>query len=94
MRMSANELLPIGTQIIAVKAVGRVRKGAPGYVTGVVRTPFFFRSGLRYLCTFADNLKLAMRPSEVDVFAHGYPLERLEDPNGLTFEELLRPPKK
>ncbi|MGE5337854.1 MAG: hypothetical protein ACM3PU_08490 [Gemmatimonadota bacterium] len=94
MRANADNLLPIGTPIIAVKDVGRVRKGAPGFVTGVVRTPLFLPSGLSYLCTFADNLKVAMRPGEVDVFEHGYPLTRLEDPHGLTFDELLNPPKK
>ena len=71
--------LPVGTKIIAIRNIGQVREGAPGIITGVVKMPFFFWSKPMYLCTFAENLKIAARPEEIDDYDHGYTLEPIAE---------------
>lgn len=59
-------VLDVGSEIIAIKTVGPVRKGTRGVVTDMTRVPFlFFWSRTVYLCTFAGNISLAARPGEI-----------------------------
>ncbi|MBB5446461.1 MULTISPECIES: hypothetical protein [unclassified Paraburkholderia] len=74
------KLLPVGTLVVAIQNVGPVRQGQPGVVTGIVEQRFWFRKRPCYLCTFFGNLPVAMRPSEVDDFDHGFSREQLEAP--------------
>ena len=69
-----------GTKVIAVRNFGPVKEGAPGIITGAMEVPFFFWSRQTYLCTFANNMRIAARPNEIDDFDHGYSLEELEQP--------------
>jgi hypothetical protein len=78
--MSAHQVLPVGTRIIAVRNFGLVQEGAPGIVRGTLKIPFFFWSRLTYLCTFAGNINIAARPNEIDEHDHGYSIEALENP--------------
>ena len=77
--MSARLPLAIGTSIIAVRDFGPVREGAPGIITGIVEVPFFWLSRPMYLCTFADNLKVAARTKEINDYDHGYTIEEIEN---------------
>jgi hypothetical protein len=77
----ARPTFPVGTKIIAVKNIGKVREGALGVITGVAAIPFFFWTRQMYLCTFAGNYKIAVRSSEIDDFDHGYNLEAIENPD-------------
>jgi len=77
-------ILPVGTRVIAVRNIGSVKEGAPGIVTGTLKQP---NSKLFYLCTFADNKKVAARPSEIDKHDHGYALADMERPD---FIEAMR----
>jgi hypothetical protein len=72
---------PIGTRVIAVRDFGPVKEGAPGIITGTADMPFLWMSRPVYLCTFADNMKIAARHKEVDDFDHGYNLTDLERPD-------------
>jgi|SRR6516164_6137084 hypothetical protein len=72
--------LPPGTKVVAVRNFGPIKEGAPGIITGIMDTPFFFWKRAMYLCTFADNVKIAARPNEIDDFDHQYSLEELEQP--------------
>lgn len=61
-------MLRVGSQVVATKTIGPVRRGTPGVITDVTRAPFlFFWSRAVYLCSFAGNISLAVRPGEVDV---------------------------
>jgi hypothetical protein len=75
--MASKLPLPIGTKVIAIKNFGPVLEGAPGIITGTADIPFLFWSRPVYLCTFAGNLKVAARPTEVDNFDHNRTLEDL-----------------
>jgi hypothetical protein len=86
--MAAKLPLPVGTRIIAVRNVGPVLEGARGIITGTVDVPFFFWSRPVYLCTFIGNVKLAVKPKEIDDYDHGYTLERLQNTNVL--DEILK----
>ncbi len=64
--MGGRNVLSVGTQIVAIKKIGPVREGTPGVITAVTHTPFlYFWSRLSYLCTFAGNINLAVRPNEI-----------------------------
>jgi hypothetical protein len=65
--------LQIGTKVMAVCNFGPVKDGAPGVIIGL--------SQGRYLCAFADNMKIAARPNEITDYDHGYSLEELEEPD-------------
>jgi hypothetical protein len=76
--------LPIGTKIVAVCNIGSVKEGAPGIITGTAEEPFFWRSRPIYLCTFADNMRIAARPKEIDDYDHRYSLADLAPPDFLS----------
>jgi hypothetical protein len=82
--------VPIGTRIIAIRNVGSVREGQPGIITGSTKVPFLFWKRFYYLCTFAGNVPLAVRPKEVDDDDHGYTLEDLENPDFLSAMDSAR----
>jgi hypothetical protein len=85
-------LHPVGTFVLAIKKVGPISDGQPGVVTGIAEAgPVFWRRPV-YLCTFLGNVKVAMNPSEVDDYAHGYSREQLEQPEdrSLSVAEQLR----
>ena len=67
-------MLPVGTRIIAVRNFGRVREGMLGVITGTAEVPFFFWKRPMYLCTFVGNFPVAVKPSEIEGFDHGYDL--------------------
>jgi hypothetical protein len=73
--------VPIGTRVIATRNFGPIREGTPGIITGTTKVPFLFWQRFYYLCTFAENMKVAARPKEIDDFDHGRTLEDLENPN-------------
>jgi hypothetical protein len=80
--MSRLSQLPIGARIIAVRDLGPIPERAPGIITGTTVKPFlFFWQRFYYLCTFADNVKVAARPQDVESFDHGRTLQQLEIPN-------------
>ncbi|MGE5467633.1 MAG: hypothetical protein ACM3Y9_09445 [Ignavibacteria bacterium] len=61
-------MLTVGTNIVVVKNVGPVRKGTPGVVTAVMRSPFlYFWTRRVYLCAFAGQLNVALRPGAIRV---------------------------
>jgi len=70
--------LPIGTKIIAVRSFGRVRKGQLGIITGTAEEGYLEAFRPVYLCRFANNVKIAAQPNEIDHFDHGYSLADLE----------------
>ena len=73
--------LPVGTKVIAVRNVGHVLKGAAGIITGTATELFYLWSRSIYLCTFAGNIKLAVRPKDIDDQDHRYSLEALQNPD-------------
>jgi hypothetical protein len=81
--MSTTSLLQIGARVIAVRNIGPVKEGQPGIVTGIAEERWFWKSKPIYLCTFADNVRIAARPKEVEDYDHGYSLADLENPNFL-----------
>ena len=74
-------IIPVGTRVIAVKNVGPLREGMIGVITGVVELPFLFWKRVHYLCTFVGNLRIAVKPAEIDNFDHGYDLKDAENPD-------------
>jgi hypothetical protein len=70
-----------GTKVIAVRNFGPVKEGAPGIITGTSVYRFFWWWRPTYLCTFADNMRVATRPNEIEENDHGYSLEDLEQPD-------------
>lgn len=76
--------LPVSTRVVAVRNFGPITEGQPGIITGIAEQRFFWRSKLVYLCTFADGVKAAAKPNEIDNFDHGYTLAELENPDFLT----------
>ena len=81
--MSITSPLQIGTKILAVRSFGPVKEGQPGIVTGIAEQRWFWQMKPIYLCTFADNVKIAARPKEVEHHDHGYSLTDLEASNFL-----------
>jgi hypothetical protein len=79
-------MLQIGTRVVAVRNFGPVKEGQPGIVTGTAEERWLWRTKLIYLCTFADNVRIAARPKEVEDFDHGYSLADLEAPNFLSVQ--------
>ena len=73
-----NEPLPVGTRVIAVTNVGPVLEGQPGVVTGSFEMGRFFWRRKFYMCTFFGNVKIAVRPKEVDAYDHGRTLAEIE----------------
>jgi hypothetical protein len=73
--------LPIGTKVQALRNFGPVKKGTLGIITGVAELRFLWRSRPTYLCTFADNVKLHVRPKQIEAYEHGYILKELEQPD-------------
>jgi hypothetical protein len=78
--------LQIGTRIIAIRNFGPVKEGQPGVITGIAEERWFWRSRLIYLCTFADNVKIAARPREIEDYDHGNSLADLETPDYLSVQ--------
>src|SRR5437763_2231910 len=76
--MGRRLVLKVGTKVIAVRNFGPIKEGAPGIITEIAEAPFFFWSRSIYLCTFAENLKVAAKPKEIDDYDHGYSLNDLE----------------
>ena len=76
--------MPIGTRVVAVRDFGPVMVGQPGIITGTSEESFLWMSRKVYLCTFADNVKIAARPKEIDDHDHGYSLDDLENPDYLS----------
>jgi len=78
-----NNRLPLkpGTKVLAARNFGPIKEGAPGIITGTTEEPHFFWKRPMYLCTFADNVKIAARPNEIDDFDHQYSLDELEQPH-------------
>jgi hypothetical protein len=74
------QLHQIGTRVIAVRNFGPIKEGQPGIVAGIAAERWFRLSKPIYLCTFADNVKIAARPKEVEDYDHGYSLADLEKP--------------
>jgi hypothetical protein len=68
----------VGTKVIAVPNFGPIKEGTPGIITETAEYPFFFWSRSMYLCTFADSLKVAVKPKDLDNYDHGFSLEELE----------------
>ena len=91
--MSKAELISAGTPVIAVTNVGPVREGEVGFVTGSAELgPFFWKRHF-YLCTFFGNVKVAVRPKEIDAYDHGRTFAEIErgvDPNASTGEQMLQ----
>lgn len=86
-------MLPVSTRVVAVKNVGPVAEGQPGVVTGYVEVPFFFWKRQVYLCTFFGNVRLAMKPAEIEAHEHGYSREQIgqaEDASLSVAEQLRR----
>ena len=85
-------MYPVETLIIAIKNVGPVRDGQPGVVTGYAELGSLFWKRQFYLCTFLGNIRLAVKPSEIDNHDHGYSRQRLEMPEdaSLPVAEQLR----
>jgi len=81
--------LQAGTRIVALRAFGPVKEGAPGMITGTVEARFFLWSRPMYSCTFAGNVKASAKAKNVDVLDHGYSLSDLENPQ-FGLNELLR----
>ena len=79
--MKKNLPLPVGTKVLAIRDFGPIKEGAPGIITGTMEIPFFFWKRQAYLCTFADNIKISAKPSEIDDFEHNHSLEELEQPH-------------
>ena len=73
--------LKAGTRVKAVRNLGSVREGAFGIVTGTSVYRDLWRQKQTYLCTFADNMKIAARPNEIEEFDHGHTLVDLEQPD-------------
>ena len=73
--------LKAGTRVKAVRNLGRVREGAFGIVTGTSVYRVLWRQKQTYLCTFADNMKIAARPNEIEEYDHGHTLVDLEQPD-------------
>jgi hypothetical protein len=73
--------LKAGTRVKAVRNLGSVREGAFGIVTGTSVYRDFWRQKQTYLCTFADNMKIAARPNEIEEYDHGYTLVDFEQPD-------------
>ena len=90
MRKANEALLQIGATIIAVRNIGPVKEGTPGIVTGITEERWFWKSKLIYLCTFADNVRIAARPKEVEDYDHGYSLADLENPNFLSVLSIIK----
>ena len=86
MKMSITPLLQMGARVVAVRSFGPVKEGQPGIITGIAEERWFWRSRPIYLCTFADNVKIAARPKEIDDYDHGYSLADLEVPNFLSVQ--------
>ena len=76
--------LEIGARVIAVRNFGPVKEGQPGIVTGIAEERWFWKSKQIYLCTFADNVRIAARPREIEGYDHSYSLTDLEAPNFLS----------
>jgi hypothetical protein len=74
--MSTTSPLQIGTRVVAVRNFGPITEGQPGIITGIAEERWLWLSKRIYLCTFADNVKIAARPKEVDDYDHGYSLAR------------------
>jgi hypothetical protein len=81
----------VGTRVLAVKNVGPVSDGQEGIVTAVHEVQFLWRKRPIYLCTFLGNVKVAMKPSEIDDYDHGRTLQELEiEFDGLSVNEQLQ----
>jgi len=86
------KLHAIGTSIIAIKDVGVVRDGQPGIITGIGEQKSFLRNWPVYMCTFLGNVRVDMKPGEVDDHPHGYSIQQLSEPEdkSLSVAEQLR----
>ena len=84
--MSITPLLQMGARVVAVREFQACHRGQPGIVTGIAEEQWFWRSLRSIFCTFADNVKIAARPKEVDDYDHGYSLADLETPNFLSVQ--------
>jgi hypothetical protein len=73
--------LPVGTKVRALRNFGPLEKGTLGIITGVAELRFLWRSRPTYLCTFADNIKLHVRPKQIEAYEHRYVLEELVQPD-------------
>jgi len=76
---AASQELPlsVGSRVWAVCKIGSVTKGTPGIITGAAEARFFWQSPT-YLCTFANNMKVRVRPKDIEPYNHAHSLEELE----------------
>jgi hypothetical protein len=91
--MSKQLSLPVGTPVIAVTTVGPVPEGDVGFITGTGELGSFLWKRRFYLCTFFGNVKVAMRPREIDAYNHGRTLGEIErgiDPTLSVAEQMLQ----
>ena len=73
--------LQVGTKVQAVRNFGSIKKGVPGIITGRAAVRFLWWSRPAYVCTFADNMTIHARPSQIAAYEHGYCLRELEQPD-------------
>jgi len=78
--VSAELPLRVGSKVRAVCKFGSVKEGTPGIITAVAGVRFFWQS-LTYVCTFADNIKVSVRPKDIEAYNHEHSLEELEQPD-------------
>ncbi len=82
--------MAVNTRVIALRQIGTIAEGTPGFIASVDVVPFLFFSRRVYLCTFSGNDRVAVRPSEIGEFDHGYSPAQIESPDGFSISELLR----
>ena len=82
--------LPLGTQVVATQSFGLVKDGTAGIIVGLVDTAVLQSwSRPRYLCMFAGNLEAVARAEDIAATNHGYRLETLKKPAGISEADAL-----